>query len=230
MDIFTRMESVLLKIDAESNGIEPIAATYPSSDWNTLSWSYRLVLDLKRLRQRRARRGLGVSGFFEKLFGLFGRHPARDRFSYHGDSSRKIYLLKVLRERKKNSCLVVPEVGPMGFDIVPALSAGYEKVIAFDVNQKYVDLCREVWSEWDGLKFEVADTNTFFSQLDFFGKDVLIPDWSHLSGVEELRKRNGINLIEYAPPRDFFGHLKRIDQTDIDRFFEGIETLEKAMG
>jgi hypothetical protein len=229
LDLLGRMQKVLEEESGKNSRAESIGARYPSKEWNALSWSYCLVRDLRLWQEVVSAFDLqnaGSSGisWWQRLRvgGIF-----RDWYSYHGDASRKIYLANLLLSRKLHATLYVPEVGPCGFDLLPAVWSGYERIVAFDIDSEYVDLCKRIWDGFE-IRFDVRDSKEFFRSNDVRNADILLPDWGHHGSVGKEGEAKGWNLIGYSEKDAFRSHLKSLKIEDYFRFFRNLERIKGA--
>jgi hypothetical protein len=210
------LEKIKLVLESnEGRTPESIYAIYGASGWNSLSWSYLLIKDLLAWQGQCA---LSDGRERDWLPDFFWKRRFREHFSAHGDASKKVFLYQVLEQKKRCAKLVIPEVGPCGFDLIPAILAGYEEIRVFDINPDYIGICKGIWGD-RVARYDVMDSKGYFERnqlgLDF---DVIVPDWSH----HDIRHPNSIH---YADRSDFFRHWKKIRKDVFFRFFKELNKV-----
>jgi hypothetical protein len=227
MNVLIKIKEKLEEIEKNPNlfSNETIAAKYPSSEWNTLSWSYLLVKDLifwndycsDYDRHHKSDPGI-LKRFLQK------RSVFKERYSYHGDPSRKVYLYKLLCDHKKSNKVIIPEVGPCGFDVAACLMAGYQEVRVLDLNSSYLEVCREIWGNFI-TQSSVLDSKEIENIRDLAEYDLIIPDWWHGADLMNHPTFLNVNCITYAKKSAFSEHYKKIDALDFFNFFRKLNQL-----
>jgi hypothetical protein len=202
-------------------------ARYPSPEWNLKSWSYRLVEDL--VLKRALHRSRLADGFDWKL--RITDRLTESAWSYHQDASYKALLYSaLLREsRREARTLVLPEVGPFGFDLLVGRCAGFTRFVAYDKDAATVDACRAFYRGVDAA-YEVSPSATFdFTRFATPDHVIVFPDWPH----DDLEKRlAGLdNVVRYSARKEALrlGQLQRrlgVARLDWKGLFAAMERLE----
>jgi hypothetical protein len=165
-------------------------ARFPSNEWNVASWSYRLVRDLL------LKRALHES----RLDGLRLRIADRltaSAHSYHWDCEYKALLFSALRKRSpKDVTVLLPEIGPYGFDLLMARCAGFSRFVAYDKDEQTIDTCRRFHAGLD-LELIVSTSATFdFAKYVDRNTVVVFPDWPHDELARRLAGRS--DVVRYS--------------------------------
>jgi hypothetical protein len=217
---------------ALAGGEGPIhLARYPSPQWNVQSWSYRLVEDL-RLMAALHRSRLRESALGRAKLRLAAR-LAEGAYSYHHDATYKALLFTLLQRhaQRRASVLVLPEVGPFGFDLLIARCAGFSRFVAYDKDTSTVETCRAFHSGV-AVEYSVSSTAAFdFAPFRTQQHLIVFPDWPH----DELARRLAgfDNVLQYSFRADQLGLRQAQRRLAVDRpawqaLFEAMDTLERT--
>jgi hypothetical protein len=185
-----------------------LEVSYPSKEWTTLTWSFWLISDLQNLM---------LGSVSEKKRGLFFMNKI-DRFSFHHDLSRKIYLYHLLRARTNKKNILIPEVGPCGFDVLIALAAGFQEISVYDCDQRFLDCCKSIWGD-RVREYILSDSESFC--FDKYRENYIIisPDWFHGS------LENSDNVIKVESGKNFSSHIKLVSREMVKDFCEQINQV-----
>jgi hypothetical protein len=186
---------VAAKIIGDDGTPQSHLARFPSPQWNIKSWSFRLVEDL--LLKRALHRSRLADGSAWKL--RIAARLTANAFSYHDDAEYKGLLHSALMSRAdaaKRVVVVLPEVGPFGFDLLIARCAGFQRFVAYDKDAQTIELCRAFHRDVD-VEYMVS-TSAAFDADRFASADhlVVFPDWPH----DQLEKRlaGHANVVRYS--------------------------------
>ena len=221
MRLLDRMEAIFLRHFGE----EPdLWAGYPGPGWGPLPWCWRLMqgLRLAAMMHQYQERAAGRWG------GVLCRRmlaPATDAFLFHYDASPKLRLFQKLADRPAKGPVLVPEVGPCGFDILSCYLASHRSIVGYDLRPDFVECCREIWSPLVELDLQVCSTAEFdFERWSGQVELVVLLDWSH----DNLAKRIPTTMTKVAyheHPRDYHVPTRRrpadtrIDSETLDAYF-----------
>jgi hypothetical protein len=203
-------------------------ARFPSREWNLKSWSYRLVEDLAlKWSLHRSRLGEGRGWKLRVADGL-----TASAFSFHHDADYKALLYSTLtggRSSSERTIVVLPEVGPFGFDLLVARCAGFRRFVAYDKDAQTVDLCR-AFHRGAHVEYSVSTSAGFdFGRYASADHLIVFPDWPH----DELEKRlaGHTNVVRYSFRANGTGLRQARRQLGVRRLdwaglFDAMERLE----
>jgi hypothetical protein len=200
------ISSSLRELSGENNISATHLASFPSQQWGTKAWSFRLLQDLIQ--------ELSINKSPEPF--RFCRHRLKSFFSYHRDFEAKVNLHKQLKlHGEKGGRYLIPECGPCGFDIfITLMTCSPEKVVAFDTNPTFSQCCENIYAPFSKVTIQTSASNDFnFSDY----KDYLLiePDWPHFDYSKLPLKK-----IKYSQKKR--SDIK-ITSKDIYNFFNDFE-------
>ena len=119
-------------------------------------------------------------------------------FSLHYDASYKALLFAALARRRSagDRIVVLPEVGPFGFDLLVARCAGFSRFIAYDKDLPTVQTA-QAFHTGVQVEYTVSSSAAFdFARYSSPEHLVVFPDWPH----DDLERRLAgfDNLVRYS--------------------------------
>jgi hypothetical protein len=202
---------------------QSLQVKYPSASWDSLSWSYWLIKDLQIDYSLYLKKNIKNSTKKSKIINLMLDKISKNSFSWHYDTTRKYYLYQLLKEQKKSKAVLIPEVGPCGFDLLIALACGYKEFIVYDANQDFLDSLSYIWKENISKITIIKSTTEEFNFKEYKDIDIIAPDWSHDDLLGKIKHFKSI--ITYSNPSDHSQHKKKIKKNEIDNFFDSLKDL-----
>jgi hypothetical protein len=187
----------MLNADLSENGrkCDP-NAVYPSDGWNSVSWTMAIlddaVSELKWHRQILRILPFNLQKIWLRLFKKNSR-------SSHDDFEHKVLLWQLLNKiapALDNKTVVLPECGPAGLDIFIARSFAFNRILAFDANEGFVDSAKKIHAGDPRVTVskqasEELDINSLLGEERGI---IVIPDWPH-GKIEKFKPLNEQNLV-----------------------------------
>lgn len=137
-----------------------------------------------------------------------------DKFSYHFDFSRKVYLFKKLKKLNRNSKLLFPECGLIGFDMIIAHKLGFKNIMGYDLQKNCKTSVNKIW----GINLKIESSNT--KNYNFKNNEYIVikPDWPSEYFNEKFK--NAKKILKYSNKDNFGDHFKKLKLVDFTQFIK----------
>lgn len=153
-----------------------------------------------------------INIFSTKFFNKLINKKYFDKFSYHFDFSRKVYLFKKLKKINKNSKLLFPECGLVGFDMIIAHKLGFKNIKGYDLDKNCKISIYKIW----GINLKIESSNTKNYNLKNNDYIIIKPDWPSIYFNEKFKDAK--KIIEYSNRYNFGDHFKKLKLVDFTKF------------
>jgi len=219
---YFKLEKKLINFNQNYNKISKGSIKNKNIIWSKLLFNDLIYCKLfeGKLFQNSNYQGSSLNLFLKKniniystfLFNNLKKKKYFDKFSYHFDFSRKVFLYKKLKKLNRRSKLLFPECGLLGFDMIIAHKLVFKNIEGYDVDKTCKNSVNKIWGT--NLKIKIINTKN----LKIPNNEYLIikPDWPSIYFDNKFKDEK--NTLEYSNKYDFGSHINKLKMDDFIDF------------